>query len=266
MPSRPRVGFHDFLNSKPLLHAFRHGLVETPFDLVIDTPSGLADRFRQGDLDIALIPSIEYAREPEAIIIPSVCIASLGRVETVLLFSDMAIEDVESVAVDPKSRTSEAMLRILFKEKYGKEPQITREEEEPELMLRDADAGLVIGDGAFNVDRKNHVVHDLGELWYQLSGRPFVHAVLCCKRGKRWDAAIASIEEAKAQGLSHRELIAKQETASPKEAENLLEYLTSRIFYDLGPEERNGLTHFLELANGMGLAPRADLEFYAADR
>ena len=119
--SRPlKAGFHDFLNSKPLLYPFRHGLVETPFELVTDAPSALADRFAAGELDMALIPSIEYGRIPDCVIAPVVCVASLGAVETVLLFSDKGIEDIESVAVDPRSRSSSAMLQILFHEKFNK--------------------------------------------------------------------------------------------------------------------------------------------------
>ena len=87
MPMRPRVGIYDFLNSKPIINPILHGLVETPFELIIDSPSRLADRFSSGELDIAMIPSVEYARIEEAVIIPQICIASLGRVDTVLLFS-----------------------------------------------------------------------------------------------------------------------------------------------------------------------------------
>jgi chorismate dehydratase len=262
MSKRPRVGFHDFYNSKPLLHALRRGLVETPFDLVIDTPSRLADRFSEGDLDIALIPSIEYARVTDAVISPVLCISSLGKVDTVLLFSELAIEDIESVAVDPKSRASAAMLKILFKEQFGKELITFVGEEEPEMMLRSADAGLVIGDLAFGVDREKYVVNDLGELWYNSTGRPFVHAVLCLKEGQRFDSALASLKEAREIGEKNLALIAKQETDSEEEAEVMLGYLTSRIFYDLGVEEIKGLEYFLASAKKLGLCDRSDLKFY----
>jgi len=265
MARAPKVGFHDFLNSKPLLHPFRHGLVAAPFELVIDTPSRLADRFQSGELDMALIPSIEYARARDAVIVPGVCIASLGKVETVLVYTDRALEDIESVAADARSRTSVAMLEILFRHKFGRIPTITPVDEAPNLMLRDADAGLVIGDAAFHVDRARHIVHDLGELWYQHSGRPFVHAVLCAHKGERWDAAIAAIVEAKQAGMRHRELVARQETRSPDDMRRAYEYLTARIFYDLGEAERDGLAYFLSAARELGLCERDELVFYPAD-
>ncbi|MDH4184359.1 MAG: menaquinone biosynthesis protein, partial [Nitrospinota bacterium] len=243
-------------------HPIRHGLLEVPFRLVTATPAALAGMFAAGELDIALIPSIEYARIPDAVIIPSVCIASLGKVETVLLFSDMAMEDIESVAVDPKSRTSVAMLQIIFRERFGKDVTIVKGiETDPEMLLKDADAGLVIGDSATMVKREAHVVWDMGELWYQYSGRPFVHAALCGHRGQRWDMAMKALEEIKRLGLEHRELIARQEGKNPEETRTILEYLTSRIFYDLGENELDGMRFFLEEAKKMGLCQRDELEF-----
>ncbi|MBI4666894.1 MAG: menaquinone biosynthesis protein [Nitrospinae bacterium] len=261
-PARPKVGFHDFLNSRPILHPFRHGLVDMPFELVIDTPANLAERFHGGELDMALIPSVEYGLSPDAVIVPVVCIASLGRVETVLLFSEMGIEDIESVSVDPKSRSSVAMLKILFKEKFGRDITIVKGGENPAHMLRAADAGLVIGDAAFGVDREKYVVHDMGELWYQYSGRPFVHAALCARRGAKWPSAIKAIETAKEEGKNHRELIARQEAKGLVSAETYLHYLTERIYYDLGKEEKSGLEFFLSAAKAQGLVKRDTLEFY----
>ncbi|VAX24591.1 hypothetical protein MNBD_NITROSPINAE04-714 [hydrothermal vent metagenome] len=262
MSKRPRVGLHDFLNSKPLLHALRNGQVETPFDLVIDTPSKLADRFSAGDLDIALIPSIEYARIKGAVISPIFCIASLGKVDTVLLFSKLVIEDIESVAIDPKSRSSAAMLKILFKKEYGKELSTFMGDEEPELLLHSADAGLVIGDMAFEVDREKYKTQDLGELWFKSFKRPFVHAVVCLKEGQRFDSALASLKQAKEIGIKNIEIIARQETQSEEEAKSLLKYLTSTIIYDLGDEEKKGLRYFLDSAKEMRLCDRSDLKFY----
>jgi chorismate dehydratase len=260
---RPTVGFHDFLNSRPILHPFRHGLVETPFTLVIDTPANLAARFADGKLDMALIPSIEYARIPDAVIVPPVCIASLGAVETVLLYGEAAIEDIETVYVDPKSRTSVAMLEILFREVYRKEVTlVVGRDDRPDDLLRDADGVLVIGDAAFAVDRNRYVVHDLGALWYAYAGRPFVHAVMVARDGARWDAAVAAIADGLTSGLAHRELIVHEETADRRERDRLYDYLTKRIRYRLDAEEIDGLRHFLTQAKKLGLAERDDLVFY----
>jgi len=258
----PKVGLHDFLNSKPLLYALNQGLVETPFDLLIDTPSKLADRFSAGDLDIALIPSIEYARMADAVISPMFCIASLGKVDTVLLFSELAIEDIQSVAIDPKSRSSAAMLKILFKKVYGKALSIFVGSEKPELMLRSADAGLVIGDMAFGIDREKYMTLDLGELWFKSFERPFVHALLCLKEGQRFDSVLASLKQAREIGEENIALIARQQAQSEEEAERLYKYLTSTIIYDLGEEEKKGLQYFLDSAKEMGLCDRSDLKFY----
>ena len=263
MDQRPTVGLHDFLNSRPLTHPIRHGLVETPFTVVYDTPANLAERFHGGELDIALIPSIEYARAEDAVIIPDLCIASLGRVLTVIVFSELAIEDIETVVVDNRSRTSVTMLKILFKELYKKDViTIKSSDDDPAKMLRDADAGLLIGDAAFSIDRGKYLVADLGELWYQYAGRPFVHALLCAKEGKNWDTAVAALAEAKRVGLSHLDLVAKEEKRGEVAPEELYDYLTKNILYNLAEEEVAGLGHFLAQAKKMGEAPRTDIKFY----
>lgn len=260
-PDRPRVGIHEFLNSLPILYPFRHGLVETPFTLVTDTPANLAHRFAQGDLDIALIPSIEYGRIPEAVISPAVCIASLGRVDTVLLFSERGIEDVETVCVDPRSSSSVAMLKIIFKEKFKRDVITVAGETDPAMMLRSADAGLIIGDSAFSIDREKYVTHDLGELWFQHCGRPFVHAVLCSREGAKWPHAMSALAEAKEIGKTHIDLIARQSAKTHEEAERNIEYLSNRIRYDLNKDEIEGLSFFLSTAQAMGLCERSGLAF-----
>jgi chorismate dehydratase len=260
-PERPRVGIHEFLNSLPILYPFRHGLVETPFTLVTDTPANLARRFAEGELDIALIPSIEYGRIPGAVISPAVCIASLGRVDTVLLFSEMGIEDVETVCVDPRSSSSVAMLKIIFRERFHRDIITVTGETDPAMMLRSADAGLIIGDSAFSIDREKYVTHDLGELWFQHCGRPFVHAILCAREGQKWPQALAALAEAKEIGKNHIDLIARQSAKTHDEAERNIEYLTSRIRYDLNSDEIEGLSFFLSTAQAMGLCDRSDLAF-----
>lgn len=262
MTHRPKVGFHDFLNSQPILYAIRHGLVKAPFELIIDTPSNLATRFHEKELDIAFIPSVEYGRSDDAVIIPTLCIASVGKVESVLLFTEGDIEDIETVCVDPKSRTSVAALQILLKEFYQKEPEIIIGNGDPESMLKRGDGALLIGDLAYAIDKDKYAAHDLGEMWYRYSGLPFVHALLCCHKNELWDDAIASIAQAKDIGLKNMGLIAKQEGSSPAEASKLLDYLSKRIHYNFGEEEKTGFMKFLTAAYAMGLVDRTYLDLY----
>jgi chorismate dehydratase len=261
-PERPRVGIHEFLNSRPILYPFLHGLVETPFTLVTDSPANLAQRFAKGDLDIALIPSIEYGRNEDAVISPALCIASLGRVDTVLLFSEMAIDDMETVCVDPRSSSSVAMLKIIFQERFKRDIITITGETDPAMMLRSADAGLIIGDSAFSIDREKYITHDLGEMWYQHCGRPFVHALLCAHKGAKWPHALSALAEAKEIGKSHIDLIARQTAKTREEAERNIEYLTTRIRYDLNKDEIDGAQYFLETATRKGLCQRSALKFY----
>lgn len=266
--SEVKVGIHDFLNSRPILHPFRHGLIEQSFELIIDTPANLADRFADGELDIAMIPSIEYARNENALIVPGISISSIGSVETVLIYSERAMQDLDSVAVDPKSRTSVAMLEILLKDNIGRDDvTFLRGGKTPEETLRMATAGLIIGDDAFFIDRDKYLVIDLGELWYAYAGRPFVHALLCVngksdKKKVKLVEAVDQILSAKMVGKEHIELVVHENIDNRLGLDTVYNYLTKRIIYDLADEEVDGLVYFLGKAEEYRLCPKNNIRYF----
>ncbi len=263
-----KVGIHDFLNSKPILHPFRHGLIEQSFELVIDTPANLADRFAAGELDIAMIPSIEYAKNENALIVPGISISSIGPVETVVLYSEKAMQDVDTVAVDPKSRTSVAMLDILLKDRVGRDNvTFLQGGKTPEETLRMADAGLIIGDDAFFIDRDKYLVNDLGDVWYAYAGRPFVHALLCVNgRSDKTKAELAKavdqILSANRIGKEHIELVVHENINERLDIDTVYNYLTNRIVYDLANEEIDGLVYFLGKAKEYRLCPSSKIRYF----
>ena len=105
MVQRPlRFGIHDFLNAGPLLIPLSEKGADAGLRMVIDAPPALADRLKAGELDLAMIPSVEYLREGDAYrLIPDVCIASRGPVGTVLLLTQKPVDKIRSVAVDIRS-------------------------------------------------------------------------------------------------------------------------------------------------------------------
>ena len=99
-----RIGLFPYLNSQPLIFGLS---TESAVELVVDLPSRIADRFRAGELDLAMVPSFEAATLG-APILDSVCIASDGPVETVTLHHRVALQEVKTLAADEASRTSAA--------------------------------------------------------------------------------------------------------------------------------------------------------------
>src|SRR5436190_14800168 len=116
MSERIRVGAVSYLNAKPLY--YRLGELAPRADLIMDLPSRLADRLAAGELDVALIPVVEYLRNGEYGLVPGIAIASRGPVLSVTLFSRKPWNEVTSIALDEGSRTSAALVQVLSRFRY----------------------------------------------------------------------------------------------------------------------------------------------------
>src|SRR5829696_683190 len=117
-----RIGAVNYLNTKPLICDLEE--LAPQAELVLDVPSRLADRLAAGELDVALIPAIEYFRAGCYTVVPDVSIASRGPVLSVTLFSRVPWAEVRSVALDAGSRTSAALTQVLLSRRYGVSPEL----------------------------------------------------------------------------------------------------------------------------------------------
>ena len=253
-----RVGLFPYLNVQPLIH----GLGGDPdVDLVIDLPSRIADRFRNHELDLAMVPSFEAATL-DAAILGSVCIASDGPVETVTLHHRVPLEGVRTLAVDEASRTSAALAKILIAEASGDLPAATPFSP-ASARTPDADAIVVIGDPAFRWRAGGFTRMDLGGEWRKRQNLPFVFAVMVRDPGANADGLAARVGEAKKRGLEAASTIARSYN-SGVDAARAEHYLRHVIRYDLGEREKLGLALFHRLAQAKGLLGQVkELEFDA---
>lgn len=259
-----RVGAVNYLNTKPLIYEFQRLIPHA--QLVLDLPSRLADGLAVGDLDIALIPSIEAFQDPTYTIVSDACIACRGPVLSVKLFSRVPVEQIRTLALDEGSRTSAALVQILLRERYGIEPR--REPLAIGHAIDDtrADAVLLIGDRAIHSPGgRFEFVWDLGDEWCRWSGLPFVFAMWTARAGVDLQGVDTALSEARDLGVRHLEDIAARE-ASPLglTVPECLSYLRDNLYFHLGPREQAGLGRFHELAGRLGLAPQGvELGFYA---
>ena len=161
--ARLRLGAVSYLNTKPLVYE----LDTERFDVRFDVPSKCATLLHEGRVDLGLIPAIEYLRGDDYRIVPDVAIASDGNVATVALFTRKPIASVRTIALDLSSRTSVALTRVLCAKYWRLEPTFTPADPDLEAMLARADAALVIGDPAFDIDPLTRGVDkiDLGAAW-----------------------------------------------------------------------------------------------------
>lgn len=248
-----RVGAVSYLNAVPLIQ----GLASEPrFQLQRDVPARVAEQLHHGDIDLGLIPSIEYAAGDYAIV-PGIAIACRGPVRSVCLFHDRPLARVRRVALDTSSRTSVALTRILLAERLAQAPEYVPMAPDVEAMLGHADAALVIGDLALACERP-HL--DLGAAWLERTGLPFVFAFWAGPRGRLAGADVARLQAAKRDGLASIDSLA---AGFGGDARRNAAYLRENIVYDLGPQELAGLREFLRRAHALGLvAHLPELSFH----
>jgi chorismate dehydratase len=263
MQSPIRIGAVNYLNSKPLIHDLEE-LAPTA-ELSLDLPSRLADQLAAGEIDVGLIPAIEYFRAGSYSIVPNIAIASRGPVLSVTLFSRVAWPAIRRLALDVGSRTSAALAQILLEKRYGARVDIQHlpMDRAPEEV--DADAVLLIGDRAMRacLPGFDHAF-DLGAEWHEWTGLPFVYAFWAVRAGVDLGAVEEALHEAKQRGRREIGRIAHREAAALDiDAGFCRRYLANIIHFDLGPREQAGLHHYYMLACELGLARRGvNLEFY----
>jgi len=190
-----RISVVDFLNARPLTW----GLLQDPPPGVAvsrDLPSVCAAKLASGEADVGLIPSIEYQRIPGLKVVPGLGIAASSEVRSVLLVSDVSREKIRSVELDPASRTSAALTRILLRRVYGVNPEYRETGSGSH-----ADARLIIGDPALKTRLNGHVVLDLAAEWRAFSGHPFVFAFWAVREGADTAEVTALLRRSHAIGI-----------------------------------------------------------------
>jgi chorismate dehydratase len=258
-----RVGAVSYLNARPLV--FSLAQMAPHVELIIDLPSRLADALAAGRLDVAMIPSIEYARQPGYSIISDACIACDGAVRSVKLYSRVPIDRLRTLALDEGSRTSAALARVLLKEQFGITPETRSLPIGDSLESSRADAVLLIGDrGMLPTNGCFEFEWDLGEQWSQWTQLPFVFAMWIARPGVELLGIGEALAAARDDGVNRLEEIARQ--AAPvvglPEAD-CLAYLRDHLEFHLGTRQRQGLERFLTLAASQQLAPAGvKLVFY----
>lgn len=253
--SRLRIGTVPYMNAKPLV--YRITKIIPGARLTQAVPSRLTPRLGRGELDVALIPVMGYFVTGDLEIVPRVCIASRGEVQSVRLFHRKPLRRLRRVCLDASSMTSAALTKIVLAERYGVQPEFQSTPPVADLQDADGDAILLIGDKAMQVCSRRWRALDLGAEWKALTGLPFVYAIWAARRGVASRDLVCAINDVKALGLAHADAIAASESRRLGLSFTCCRtYLTHRIFYGLGPAEIAGLREFRRRLIAHGLIPK----------
>ena len=257
-----RISAISFLNTAPLMWDFEHGDAAANFDIAYTVPSACAAALAAGKADIGIIPAFAYAEISGLAILPNIAIASKDRVRSILLVSKKPIEDAETVATDSSSRTSVALLQVLFTKFFGGSRQLTPHAPQLETMLLEHDAALLIGDAALRVrPRAGYYTYDLAHEWHKQTGKPFVFAFWAVRlealARQPLGVDLAEIfQRSRDHGLQPENIATIAEEWSQKlglNPDDIRQYLTENIDYYLDRENHAGLKLFLQYSQEIGL-------------
>jgi chorismate dehydratase len=275
-----RVGRIPYVNCYPVYGAIDRRVVKLKATLVDGAPSELNARIARGDLDVSVVSAVEYARDSSRyLLLPDLAVSCDGPVRSVMLFSRRRADDLggRQVLVSRSSMTSVALLELLFENVWRCTPRFVpgdaelgdvrrfeREEHDARLVI--GDAALLLGAEAPGAPRYPHV-YDLGAVWKQWTGLPFVFAVWVALRATPVKAALAvhaALIESRDWGLAHLPELARQASANTGVAEEqCVEYLTG-LDYGLSYPHLAGLTSFFGRLVERGRVPNGTLAFLPA--
>lgn len=240
---RIKISAVSYTNTKPFVYGLTHSHIVDEVDLSLDIPSECARKLIDNEVDLGLVPVAALLKIPNYQIISDYCIGANGAVNSVFIFSDRPIEKIEVLHLDPQSRTSNNLAKVLLKNYWKLNPELKASEKEEHQQ-----AFVEIGDRTFGKHDQYLFTYDLAEEWRNFTGLPFVFAVWASNKmlPKKF---ISSFNKALEYGLNHRkEVIDKLPTFENFDLEN---YLMERIDYDLDLEKQKALTMFLGLVKAL---------------
>ena len=276
-----RVGRIPYINCYPVYGGIDRGIVALDAELVDGIPSALNRRMARGTLDISVISAVEYARDTARyLLLPDLAISCDGPVRSVMLFSRVPAEALggRRVLITRSSMTSVVLLELLFEHVWKARPSFVPADGEIADLARSGqvehDARLIIGDaalllssGASDLAREYPYAYDLGAVWKEWTGLPFVFAVWVAQRTAPVADALAvhaNLIESRDWGLQHLDALAAQAAIATGVHKSVcLEYL-SGLDYGLSYHHLAGLTEFFRRLVSAGKVPNGSLAFLPA--
>ncbi|UED85675.1 menaquinone biosynthetic enzyme MqnA/MqnD family protein [Streptomyces profundus] len=188
--NRPRVGHIQFLNCLPLYWGLARTGTLLDLELAKDTPERLGERLVADELDMGPVSLMDFLGHTDDLVaLSDIAVGCDGPVMSCVIVSQVPLERLDGarVALGSTSRTSVRLARLLLAERHGVRPDYYTCPPDLGLMMREADAAVLIGDAALRASlhdapRLGLEVHDLGQMWHDWTGLPFVFAVWCVRR------------------------------------------------------------------------------------
>lgn len=276
-PRRPRVGHVDFLNCFPLLWGLARTGSLLDLELIKDTPDNLSDALINGELDIGPVSVHDLLGSAEdLVVLPDIAIGSDGPVMSCLIISRLPLSQLDKlpVALGSTSRTSVRLAELLLSDLIGVQPEYFFCPPDLAAMMAKAPAAVVIGDPAlraalYEAPQLDLEVHDLGQMWRDWTGLPFVFAAFAARRefAEREPEIVrrvhADLLQARDFSLAKVDEVCEQAARwEIFDAATLKHYYTAALNFTLGDRQLAGITEFKKRVGGYrsGFLPQAQLQ------
>ena len=233
-----------YLNSIP----FVYGLENSPLNLHLskEIPSKCAHNLIINAADIALVPVAIIPQLPYSRVISSFCIASNDAVETVCLFSQRPLNEIETIILDYHSKTSNELVQLLCRHYWHISPKFVYSDAEFSDQISNSTAGLIIGDRAYQFRSEFSYVYDLSQEWKKWTDLPFVFACWVANKPieTQFEAMFCQALKYGVDNLS--KAIASKSHLFDTNIDKR-RYLTEVIDYQLDSQKRQAMDRFLGL-------------------
>jgi chorismate dehydratase len=259
------IGISDSLEYLPLIYGLKNKLINHEFDIVTETIRNSARKLREGEIELALISSLDYALKKETWhIIPDLCVSSAQAIKHIQLYFKKGLTDVQKVAVDKNAASELILLKILMREKYMMSPDYIEMDADLDLMLDKADSALIIGNKGleYSLDHQNRL--DLNEEWFDMTALPFVYSFWAGRELTITPDDIRIIKSSYELGINNLEKIAKKLAATHSHNWGFYhDFYTQNLSYTFSELEKDGLNEFYNYAFFYGYTEFIpDLFFY----
>jgi chorismate dehydratase len=246
MERKIRVSAVSYLNTIPFIYGIQQDKdLLSQVSLRLEYPSKCSDLLKSGKVDLGLVPVAEIPHINDAEIISDYCIGAEGKVNTVMLYSDCPLNEIRSIALDYQSRTSVMLTKVLVKNFWNIDVEYKETFEGYIQSIGGTNAGVVIGDRAFDLNGKFLYQYDLSEEWFKYTGLPFVFACWVANTSlplvfkKQFSQAVAL-------GVHQKKNAIDWFTSKEKSPVDLRSYLNKDISYRLDDRKRMALERFLD--------------------
>lgn len=243
---KTRISIVSYLNSKPFLFGLRNSKINSQLDISLDIPAKIVAKLSYNLADVGLIPVAGLADLEKYEIISDYCIGAVGKVKTVVLVSDVPLNEIETILMDYQSRTSVLLAKVLakfyWKKGFNWESTCNNFQHK---SINGKTAGVLIGDRVFEVEGKFKYSYDLSDEWEKFTGLPFVFAVWAAN--KKISASFEhTFNEAMKLGLQNIDEVIKQQQKDYPDVD-ISNYFTENISFELDDAKHKAMQKFLQL-------------------